>query len=299
MTLVLLLQPRELQKISRLTARADSSSVISSLFKVILSISAALNCFNFLQFLKIMNQNLSLNSSTDSDVFYVEQSSEEGSPIRNNTPAILNSTEISGAMEKEVLTISSVTSPEPQIVTLDSDSNDPTIPHGFGSQQPIVPPCLNDLNLPLNPSNVLATMAVVRVDDAYSPQSPEPSIPSPISTPPMIVSTFEGWDTTHTTTDDNTLYTDDEPRRNYWDISSSDTFDSNDPRNLSVASSPSSTPPPPRRQKRKLSIGMSFSKKGERRSTPARHAANPFHKERHPNGQGKTQTLTRLLTNYF
>ena len=35
------------------------------------------------------------------------------------------------------------------------------------------------------------------------------------------------------------------------------------------------------------------------RSTPARHAANPFHKERHPNAQGETQTLTRLLTNYF
>ena len=38
---------------------------------------------------------------------------------------------------------------------------------------------------------------------------------------------------------------------------------------------------------------------GSCRSTPARHAANPFHKERHPNAQGKTQTLNRLLTNYF
>ena len=128
--------------------------------------------------------NISLDSSsTESDVFYVEQSSVEGSPLRNNTPAILNSTEISGAMEREVITISSVVSPEPQIVTLDSDSNDPTIPNGFGSQQPIVPPSLNDLNLPPNPLNVLTTTAVVRVDDAYSPHSPEPSIPSPTSTP--------------------------------------------------------------------------------------------------------------------
>ena len=208
-----------------------------------------------------MYQNFSLNSSTDSD-FYVEQPSEEGSPIQNNTPAILNSTEISGAMEREVITVSSVASPDPRIVTLDSDSNDPTIPYGFGSQQPIVPPSLNDRKLPPNPFNVLATMAVVRVDDAYSPQSPEPSIPSPISTPPMNVSTIEGWDTTHTTADDNTFYTDDEPRRVYWDISSSDTFDSNEPRNVSVASSPSTTPPPQRRQKRKLSKGMSFPKKG-------------------------------------
>ena len=208
------------------------------------------------------------SSSTESDVFYVEQSSAEGSPIRNNTPAILNSTEISGAIEIEVITISSVTSPEPRIVTLDSDSNDPTIPYGFGNQQPIVLPSLNDLNLPPNPFNVLATMAVVRVDHAYSPQSPEPSIPSPGSTPPMNVSAMEGWDTTYTTTDDNTFFSsENEPRRVNWDTSSRDTFDSNEPRNVSGASSPSSTPPPPLRhlheeKKRKLSIRMSFPKNG-------------------------------------
>ena len=192
--------------------------------------------------------NISLDSSsTESDVFYVEQSSVEGSPIRNNTHAILNSAEISGAMEREVITISSVASPEPRILTLDSDSNDSTIPSGFGSQHPIVPPSLNDLNLPLNPFNVLATMAVIQAVDAYSPQSPEPSIPSPISTAPMNVSTIEGWNTTYTTTDDNTFYSSqNEPRRVYWDISSSDTFDSNEQRNVSVASSPSSTPSPPR-----------------------------------------------------
>ena len=150
--------------------------------------------------------NLSFDSSfTESDVFSVERSSEEGSPIRNNTPAILNSTELSGAMEREVITISSVASPEPRIVILDSNSNEPTIPYGFGSQHPIVPPSLNDLNLPPNPFNVLAMMAVIRADEAYSPQSPELSIPSPISAPPMNVSTIEGWDTTHTTTDDSTL----------------------------------------------------------------------------------------------
>ena len=206
--------------------------------------------------------NISLDScSTESDVFYVEQISTEGSPIRNKTPAILNSMEISGAMEREVITISSVASPEPRIVTLDSDSNDPTMPYGFGNQQPIVPPSLTDLNLPPNPFNVLATMSVIR-DNEYSPQSLEPTIPSPISTPLMNVTTIEGWDTTHTMTDNDTFYTDDEPRRVYWDISSSDTFDSNEPRNVSVASSPSSTPPPPMRQKRRLSMVMSIPQKG-------------------------------------
>ena len=175
-----------------------SPSVISSLFKVTFSISAALNWFNFLHFFNIMYQNLSLNSSTDSDVFYVEQSLAEGSPVRYNTPAILNSTQLSGAIDPESITISSVASPEPQIVTIDSDSNEPTFPYAFGTQHPIVPPSLNDLNLPPNPFNVLATMAVIQQHQAVSPQSPRPSGPSPISTPPMNLSMIEGVGRRHT-----------------------------------------------------------------------------------------------------
>ena len=39
-----------------------------------------------------MNPLLSLDSSsTESDVFYVERSSEEGSPARNNTPVVFTS----------------------------------------------------------------------------------------------------------------------------------------------------------------------------------------------------------------
>ena len=192
-------------------------------------------------------------------------------------------------MEREVITISSVASPEPQIGTLNSDSNNPTIPYGFGNQQPIAPPSLNDLNLPPNPFNVQATMAVIRADNAYSPQSPEPSIPFPISTPPMNVSTIDGWDTTYTTTDDATFYTSDEPTRVYWDISTSDTFDSNERAEKCICRlerflhSASST----RTKKRKLSIAMSFPKEGECRSTPARRAANPYQSERHPNAQEK------------
>ena len=92
-----------------------------------------------------MYRNSSFNSSTDSDVFYVEQSSPERSPIRHNTPTILNSTQLSGALDPETITISSVASPEPQIVTIESDSNEPTFPYAFGAQYPIVPPSLNDL----------------------------------------------------------------------------------------------------------------------------------------------------------
>ena len=263
MTSVHPLKPRELRSGSRLTARAESPSVISSLFKVTLLISAALKSLKFNQSFITMYRNPSLNSSTDSDVFYVEQSSPETSPIRNNTPATLNSTQLSGAMEPESITISSVASSEPQIVTIDSDSNKPTFPYAFGTQHPIVPPSLNDLNLPPNPFKVLATMAVIQQDQEDSPQSPEPSDPSPISTPPMNLSTIEDWETPHTTTDDNTFNSsENEPTRVYWDFSADETFESNEPRQVYPTGSPSSTPPPPPRQKRRLSMGMSFPQRG-------------------------------------
>ena len=127
-TLILPLKPRELQSVSRLTARAASLSLRSSFFQVTLTISAAFKDFKFLSLFTTMYRNPSPNSSTNSDVFYVEQSSPERSPIRNNTPVILNSTQLSEAMDPETITISSVASPEPQIVTIDSDSNEPTFP---------------------------------------------------------------------------------------------------------------------------------------------------------------------------
>ena len=259
MTSVLPLKPRELQSVSRLTARADSrfSNIIT--FQVTLSRSSSSKYFKFHQFSITMYRNPSPNSSTDSDVFYVEQFLPERSPIRHNTPIILNSTQLSGAMDPETITISSVASPEPQIVTIESDSNEPTFPYAFGAQHPIMPPSLNDLNLPANPFNVLATMAVIQQDQKDSPQSPEPSDPSPISRPPMNISTIEGWETPHTTTDDNTFYSsENEPRRVYWDSSPNKTFESNEPRQVYPVGSPPSTP----RRKRRFSIGMSFPKKG-------------------------------------
>ena len=207
-----------------------------------------------------------LLASDDSDVFYVEQSSSEPSPRRHNTPNILNSTEMSEHHTTRMPSVSTIASPEPRIFIIDDDSNEPTMPYGFGQQLPIVPPSLNDLNLPPNPFNILATMAVVDPthDDNYqdSPESPDPSVPSSISTPPMNVSAFRSWETSYTSTDVNTFYTSDEPRRVYWDLSSDDDLGSSLPRNPSVASSPCVTPPPPRAQKRKLSLGMSFPKDG-------------------------------------
>ena len=120
-------------------------------------------------------------------------------------------------------------------------------PMVLGGSSRSSPPSLNDLNLPPNPFNILATMAVVTPthDDNYSPQSPEPSDLSTISTPPMNVSAHRSWETSYTTTDDNTFHSSDEPRRIYF-----------------LPPSPSPPPSPPRAQKRKISLGMSFPKDG-------------------------------------
>ena len=229
--------------------------------------------------------NISLNSSsTESDFFYVEHSPPERSPLRNNTPVILNSTQLSGAMDPETITVSSVASAEPHIVTIESDSNEPTFPYAFGAQYPIVPPSLNDFILPPNLFNVLASMAVIQQDQKDSPQSPEPSDPSPISTPPMNLSTIEGWETPHTTTDGNTFYSsENEPRRVYWDFSPNETFESNEPRRVYLARIPSSTPPPPPRQKRRLSMGMSFPQKGGALQHTCEACGQPLPKEKPPN----------------
>ena len=200
-------------------------------------------------------------SSIESEGFMWSSRLEKGSPARTNTLAVLNSMQLSGAMAREIITFSTVASPKPQIVTIESDSIQPKIPYGFGNQHTIVPPSLNDLNLPPNPFNVLNTKVVLQPNEQYSPQSSEPLNPAPISTPPMILSAIGGWKTPHTITNDATFYSEDDTRRVYWDISSSDSFDSNEPRPVSITSRPSSTPQPPRRQKRKLSKRMGFPKK--------------------------------------
>ena len=156
-----------------------------------------------------MSSNISLDS-TDSDVFYVEQISNEPSPQRNNSPDILNSTELSENHLTRMPSICTIASPQHYIFTINDNSNEPTIPYGFGRQLPFVPPSLNDLNLPPNPFNILATMAIANSnegtnDDNYSPQSQEPSAPSPIWTPPKNVSAFNSWERSYTKTDNDTF----------------------------------------------------------------------------------------------
>ena len=211
-----------------------------------------------------MASNMSTNS-TSSDVFYVKHSSKDPNLPRPNTPIVLNSTEMSVKDTREMISISSIVSHKAQIVTIDTDLNEPTKPYGFGRQLPIIPPCLNNLNLPPNPFNILATMVVVNPtedghDENFSPQAPEPSDPSPISTPPMNLCTNDGWEISHTTMDYNTFYSEDESRRVHWISLLDETFHSEgEARPIYMLSTPS-PPPPPRKMKRKLEMGMFFPK---------------------------------------
>ena len=78
-----------------------------------------------------MSSNISLDS-TDSDVFYKEQISNEPSPQRNKSPDILNSTERSEHHAMRMPSISTIASPQPHIFTINDNSNQPTLPYGFG-----------------------------------------------------------------------------------------------------------------------------------------------------------------------
>ena len=197
----------------------------------------------------------------------MEQISSEPSPQKNNSPNLLSSAELSGIHTTEIPTFQSVTSPEPVIVNLDDNVNDPTVPYGFEAQQPFVLLSVNELNLPANPFIILAEMTIVQQnptqhDKSYSPQSPEPSEPSPISTPPMYFTTIDGWETPHITTDDTTFNLEDDPRHVHWTSPLDKTFHSEgEPRLICLVPSPS-LPSPPHKLKRKLEMGMCFPKKG-------------------------------------
>ena len=52
-------------------------------------------------------------------------------PAQSKTPAVLSSMQLSGAMAREAITISFVALPELQVVMIESDSNEPTIPYGY------------------------------------------------------------------------------------------------------------------------------------------------------------------------
>ena len=84
--------------------------------------------------------------------FNVEQSSSEKNPPCQNTPAKLNSKELSGAFAREVNTISSVSFPEPHIVTIESEFSESTNSYRYERQEPINPLAWMTLTYPWTPT---------------------------------------------------------------------------------------------------------------------------------------------------
>ena len=99
-------------------------------------------------------------------------------------------------------------------------------------------------------------------DQNYSRPSPEPSGTSPNSTPPMSLSTLGCWETPHTTTYENTSYSEHEPRRVHWTSPLDETVHSEgQPRRIYLLSRPA-PPSTPRKIKKKLEMAMSLPKRG-------------------------------------
>ena len=136
-------------------------------------------------------------------------------------------------------------SPEPHIVTIELNSNELTMTYGYGRQQSAIPLGLNDLHLPMNPFNmmtplslkpVMATPSCSPADDDI-PIQEEPINVFDISTPSMMVTSVNAWETS----------------------SDLGTFYSDEPRRIWLAQSPSPLLRT-RKQKTKMSCRMSFPK---------------------------------------
>ena len=81
--------------------------------------------------------------SRDSDASCVERSSGKQTPTRHNTQNVIISAELSevhvGDMNLVMMTVVPPTSPQPNFVTMESDTKEPTIPFGCGRQDPVIP----------------------------------------------------------------------------------------------------------------------------------------------------------------
>ena len=87
------------------------SAILITLPFSFLEITYSLEKIHSILYIK-MTSNISMASS-DSDVFFVEQSSNEPSPQRNNSPNILNSTELSEHHTARMPSVSSIASLDP------------------------------------------------------------------------------------------------------------------------------------------------------------------------------------------
>ena len=128
-------------------------------------------------------------------------------------------------------------------VTIESESNDPTICNGYGRQQPKISDNLNDLNLPTNSFNTPATIAVVptKAKQHIDKENPQWLVPSELSSIPKPLMAINLVNLLDTPSDVGTFYPDE--------------------RRKTSLSSSTSPKPPLRQQNRKLNLKMSIPKR--------------------------------------
>ena len=128
--------PREHQNISCLMMHAVYILFSSSIFKI--TSSRISSIFNFLHLIN-MFRSITPDSS-DSDIFYVERLSGKHTPPRHTIQNVPDFTELSGVHVGDLIKISPVTSPKLNIETIESHTNELTIPYGYRRQDPMFHP---------------------------------------------------------------------------------------------------------------------------------------------------------------
>ena len=194
--------------------------------------------------------------SIDSDVFFVERSLGQQSLPKHNTPETLKSTKLSGAMAKENIknpSVASGTAKCPNRVRL-WRANNPIWLQEMSSAQSPQPNRLGVAmqSIYLYDANILGTHNGDGNESSHKrwkPLSPASFQIFEIWTPSMTTSTLNAW---NTSSDMRTFYSD-------------------EPRKISVLSS-SSPLRSPSRHRKKVSLGIYFSKKSACRSTYAKPA---------------------------
>ena len=108
---------------------------------------------------------------------------------------------MSGALTRRTITVWSEASPEPQIVTIESDSSKATIAYGCRRRQLIIRLSFNYLNLPMSPLNVITLLPPVLITEARScPTANDDNLRqeerfeiSDITTPLLMVRSVNAW----------------------------------------------------------------------------------------------------------
>ena len=80
-----------------------------------------------------LKQNFVINHNDPGELFRTKRSNKRQHSGNSQIHSIV------GEVAQKIITIFSIASPQPKLVTIESDSNEPIVHYGYGMQQPIIP----------------------------------------------------------------------------------------------------------------------------------------------------------------